>query len=380
MTSGQAYNIGMRRRWVILGSLSLLLVAVPLSALRAKNVPAPPPKVAATPTKPIFPEPTLDRIFSSDHKLPTGVKPEDLRVVMVTGDVIPARGANLETIIKKDFTWPWQETVSLLKEGDLRIINLEAPLMKSCQPVGTGFTFCGDTRHLGGFKFAGIDMVGLENNHISNYSFAGIDETANLLESAGIAWARRDHLGIKEVRGIKFGLLAFNGIGERINRDQMIAEIKRARPQVDVLMAMFHWGKEYERLPQTDGSIAPDNPREIAHLAVDNGVDLVIGNHPHWFQAVEIYQGHVIPYAHGNFIFDQMWSDETRLGMVGKYTFYTPSGGDTTDHHSRLVDVQYTPIKIYDYAQPRLLDVASASGQLGIMYQASQDLAKLDSR
>src|SRR5581483_7042568 len=224
----------MHVRWVILGLIALALAAVPLTVNRIKPLAPSPVPVS---TEPIFQELSLDRIFGSDHSLPETANAADLRSIIVTGDVIPARGANLETIIKGDFTWPWQETVSYLRSGDLRIINLEAPLMKSCTPVGTGFTFCGDARHLEGFKFAGIDMVGLENNHVSNYSFAGIDETARLLEGAGIAWARRDHLAVKEVRGVKFGLLAFNGIGERIDRDQMVAAIRRAHSQVDVLLA-----------------------------------------------------------------------------------------------------------------------------------------------
>jgi poly-gamma-glutamate synthesis protein (capsule biosynthesis protein) len=85
--------------------------------------------------------------------------------------------------------------------------------------------------------------------------------------------------------------------------------------------------------------------KDFAHLAIDSGADLVIGNHPHWIQPVEIYQGKLIMYAHGNFIFDQMWSEQTRLGVVGRYTFY----------EGRLVDAEYLPIKIYDYGQAQFL-------------------------
>ena len=59
-------------------------------------------------------------------------------------------------------------------------------------------------------------------------------------------------------------------------------------------------------------------------------------------QSVEIYKGKYITYAHGNFIFDQMWSYETRVGVIGKYTFYE----DT------LIGVDYIPIRIDNYAQP----------------------------
>lgn len=344
------------------------LLILPLLPFFIRLAPSSAPTAPTLPTEPNFTELSIERIFSTNHTLPQEAKAEDIRTLIVTGDVIPARGTNLQTIINKDFTWPWRETAELLKLADLRVINLEAPLMKSCQPVSTGFTFCGDIRHLDGMRFAGINLVSLENNHIGNYGMAGINETVTLLEEAGIGWARRDHLAIKEVRGVKFGLLAYNGIGTRISRDQMLVEIRKARPQVDILMVSYHWGKEYERLPKTDGNIAPDDPREVAHLAVDAGVDLVLGNHPHWFQAVEIYKDRLIPYAHGNFIFDQMWSEETRTGVVGKYTFYK----------SKLVDVQYFPVKIYEYAQPRLLKGVEAEAELAKMRAASVELVNLD--
>jgi len=98
--------------------------------------------------------------------------------------------------------------------------------------------------------------------------------------------------------------------------------------------------------------IAPDDPREIGHLAIDDGADLVIGNHPHWVQGVEIYHDKLITYAHGNFIFDQMWSQETREGVVGRYTFYG----------TRLIRVDYRPVLISDYAQPAWLDDTAGEG------------------
>lgn len=309
---------------------------------------------------------TIERVFSADHALPANLNPDDMRILIITGDVIPARGVNIEAI-RRGWIYPWQETMEFLKTGDLTIVNLEAPLLKNCPVMGEGFKFCGDARNIEGFVAAGVDMASLENNHITNFGLQGLNETITLLESKNISWGRRDHLGIKEVRGMTFGLLGFNGIGEVIDREEMVAQILKARSQVDILMAEFHWGKEYERLPKTDGSIAPDDPRELAYLAIDTGVDLVIGNHPHWTQGVEFYKDHIIPYAHGNFIFDQMWSEDTRIGVVGKYTFYK----------NKLVDVQFLPTKLYNYSQPRFLEGDEAAEVLEDMKEASFVLQSL---
>ena len=82
-------------------------------------------------------------------------------------------------------------------------------------------------------------------------------------------------------------------------------------------------------------------------------------------QAVEVYKGKFIAYAHGNFIFDQMWSYETRVGVIGKYTFY-----DDT-----LVGVEFTPTLIQDYAQPVPLEGAERQAVLDGMKAASEELA-----
>ena len=44
--------------------------------------------------------------------------------------------------------------------------------------------------------------------------------------------------------------------------------------------------------------------REIRHLAIDGGVDLVVVHHPHIIQGFEAYNGKLIAHSLGNFIFD----------------------------------------------------------------------------
>jgi poly-gamma-glutamate synthesis protein (capsule biosynthesis protein) len=82
-------------------------------------------------------------------------------------------------------------------------------------------------------------------------------------------------------------------------------------------------------------------------------------------QAVELYKGKLIAYAHGNFIFDQMWSYETRVGVIGRYTFY-----DNT-----LIGVEYIPTLIENYAQPRPLAGPERQAVLDGMKAASAELS-----
>jgi poly-gamma-glutamate synthesis protein (capsule biosynthesis protein) len=300
------------------------------------------------------PKLSIESIF--DDKVDTeGLDETKIIRLIATGDVIPARGANWPAVTSKDFTYNWKKTSSLLKSGDLTLINLEAPLIKGCPLMTEGFTFCGDARHIEGIAFAGVDSVSLANNHIGNYGQEGIDETISLLESKKIGWNGFNHLDIHKVKGVKFGFLAYNGISRKLDVEAIKSEIKRNKPKVDVLVVAAHWGDEYVLLPQSYGNIAPDDPKEVGPQLIDAGADLIIGNHPHTVQGVQIYNGKLITYAHGNFIFDQTWSPETQEGVVGEYIFYDSKLTDVK-YHPTLVDVSYQPKLLSKKAGQHILD------------------------
>ncbi len=351
--------------------LAAVFLACASTAIAPGPSPTSSPAPAPTPT-PAFLAPeqalalTLDGIFPPRDLSTLTLDPSRLRTVIATGDVIPARYTDV-TIrsLGDDFLYPVAATKDITAAADLTVINLEAPLIQGCPYHDSGFTFCGRPGFVAALQAAGVDVATLENNHIGNYGPDAIAETEQGLTAGGIATADRDTLAVREVRGLRFGFLAFNGVGEAVDRPAMAAQIQAARPQVDVLAVAFHWGAEYVSLPQTAGGVAPDDPVEIAHLAVDAGADLVIGNHPHWVQAVELYKGKLIAYAHGNFIFDQMWSYETRVGVIGRYTFYDRV----------LVRAEFIPTLIENYAQPVPLQGPDGQAVLDGMKAASLELA-----
>jgi poly-gamma-glutamate capsule biosynthesis protein CapA/YwtB (metallophosphatase superfamily) len=346
------------KRPIAVGLLLLPLLAACSSPTARPTANSPVAALAATPTPRPTPTPTppplaLSSIFGTDKPDLSKYDPSQLRVLVATGDVIPAREVNYQVLLHHDFLYPWRQTADYLKTGDLLYINLETPLIQNCPVIRSGFKFCGDARSIAGLDYAGVNVANLANNHLTNFGPAGTNETEILLAKHGIGISGLGQYEIRDVRGIKFAFLGFNGVGAHIDRAEMKREIDLVRPKADVVVVAFHWGKEYEPLPVAGPGIAPDNPREIGHLAIDDGADLVIGNHPHWVQPVEIYQGKLITYAHGNFIFDQMWSQETREGVVGRYIFYG----------TRLVRVDYRPLLIENYAQPRWLDETSGEGK-----------------
>jgi poly-gamma-glutamate capsule biosynthesis protein CapA/YwtB (metallophosphatase superfamily) len=335
------------------------------------STPAPTPIPTPSPT-PAFLDPdqlpplSLDDIFPPRDLSRLRLDPSRIRTLIATGDVIPARYTDV-TIrsLGNDFLYPVAATKKITSAADITVISLEAPLIDGCPYHDSGLLFCGQTGFTAALAAAGVDVATLENNHIANYGLAGIAETVDALAAAGIDYADRDTPAVKKVRGLKFGFLAFNGVEDTIDRKAMKAQIRALRPRVDVLAVAVHWGAEYVSLPQMSPGIAEDDPVELAHLAVDAGADLIIGNHPHWVQAVELYKGKLIAYAHGNFIFDQMWSYETRVGVIARYTLYDDV----------LVGVEFSPTLIENYAQPVPMRGAEAKAVLDGMKAASEELA-----
>ncbi len=311
---------------------------------------------------------TLGKIFPPRDLVALPVDTSRLRTLVATGDIIPARMTDV--VIRRqgdDFLYPVARTTELTSAADITVANLEAPLMQACPYHDSGFTFCGRPGFTQALKAAGVDVATLENNHISNYGPQGVSETVQHLEAAGIAAVDRQTPAIVDVRGLKFGFLAFNGVGEDIDRLAMVEAVEALRQEADLVVVAFHWGAEYVSVPEISPGVANDNPMEIAHMAIDAGADLIVGNHPHWVQGVEVYKGKFIAYAHGNFIFDQMWSYETRVGVVGRYTFY-----DRT-----LVKVEFTPTLINNYAQPIPLQGAEAQAVLDAMKAASEQIEQI---
>lgn len=163
---------------------------------------------------------------------------------------------------------------------------------------------------------------------------------------------------IFEVGGTKIGVLSYLGIPgyswawatetapgtAPLLEDVVREDVERLRDEVDLLVVMPHWGKEYLATPEP-GQV------ELAHAAADAGADLVVGGHAHWPKGMEIYGGTPIFYGVGNFLLDQSWSEETSTGIFAEITLY----GD------RIVQVQPVPFVLLDYAQPNFL-VPEAGG------------------
>ena len=147
-----------------------------------------------------------------------------------------------------------------------------------------------------------------------------------------------------EKNGITIGFVGYHQLIEK-GFENVIAEIQRLRPLVDVLIAYPHWGVEY----------VTDTPSKLqiteAHDMIDMGVDMVIGAHPHVIQPFELYRGKPIFYSLGNFVFDQYFSRQTMQGLILKGEFEKHMSS------SRLfIRLELVPVHINTQSQPFVAD------------------------
>jgi len=84
----------------------------------------------------------------------------------------------------------------------------------------------------------------------------------------------------------------------------MLEDIKKAKAQADVVVMSIHWGIHF--VPK----VIADYQREVAHAAIDAGVDLILGHHAHILKGVEVYRGKAIFYSLCNFATDLCMTPE----------------------------------------------------------------------
>ncbi|MFH1295052.1 MAG: CapA family protein, partial [bacterium] len=211
-----------------------------------------------------------------------------------------------------------------LGQDDLVIANLEGPITENKSiSVNTlpgeqsNFIFTFEPSLAKTLFDNNIRLVNLGNNHILNFGERGLEATRQYLSEAGV-----DYFGqpqdepaslVKEIGELKIAFVPYNQfVGNSTTEGaKTIEEIKNSKEKADLIFVYAHWGQEY--LP-----VAEEKTKRLARQFIEAGADLVVGTHPHVVQDKEEYQGKMIYYSLGNFIFDQYFSPEVMRGLAVK--------------------------------------------------------------
>ena len=236
--------------------------------------------------------------------------------------------------------------------ADYAVCNLEVPLGGG--PDYSGYPcFSAPDSYAEALRDAGFDMMLTANNHCLDRRDKAARRTLDALDSLGV-----DHIGtyhdalqrdslipfIKDINGFKIGFLNYtygtNGILPKdgvevslIDREKIAEEIARTRNAgAEIIVAAMHWGIEYvllENQPQ----------RDLADFLVNQGVDLIIGGHPHVVQPMKVVRNEkenkdvLIVYSLGNFI-SNMKTADTRGGAIVNATIIRDADGKARFSHA----------------------------------------------
>ena len=221
-----------------------------------------------------------------------------------------------------------EEVLSIMNNADIMVANNEFTLSNRGTRLNKAYTFKGDPKRASIYKEMGVDLVSLANNHIYDYGHDAFIDTLNTLKSQDIAFvgagnnieeAKKPYYYI--INGYKIAFLNATRAEKNIitpeateNKEGVfrcydpklfIEEIQKAKQESDYVVALIHWGKEQSH---TLEQVQIDTGKKY----IDAGADVLVGSHAHVLQGMEIYNGKLIAYNLGDFLFNN-WTTETGI-------------------------------------------------------------------
>ncbi len=245
---------------------------------------------------------------------------------------------------------PFRRVRDLFRAADFTLINLESPISEGGSSVIHQIvTHRQRPESVEVLRDAGVDAVSFANSHCMDYGPVALLDTLRHLKKGGIGCAGAGPNAAEAAKPIflerdgtslaflsyctilKAGFAAGPGspgmAGLRVatyyeihqserygagqpgralvtvtilDKDdvrQVQRDVRNAKRRADVVVVAFHWGISFNY-------DMVSYQRELAHATIDAGADLIIGHHPHCLKGLEVYQGRVIAYSLGNFIYD----------------------------------------------------------------------------
>lgn len=215
-----------------------------------------------------------------------------------------------------------------MRAADVFMINNEFPFSTRGEPLeGKQYTFRADPKHVGIYNEIGVDLVSLANNHAYDYGNDALLDTFDTLDGAGIPYVGAGR-NIDEAtnpvyviaNGMKIAIVSATqiernlpthtkeatpssaGVLRCLDPSALLKVIEEAKENSDFVILYIHWG--------TEGSEEIDwLQRDQAIVYAKAGVDLIIGNHTHCLQQLDVVEGVPVVYSLGNFWFNSKAQD-----------------------------------------------------------------------
>lgn len=321
----------------------------------------------------------IDFFFSQNHLLEyqeaqkEKVYKEDLHFTMaVIGDIMchntQYKDAYNSLTKTYDFSYVFEDIKDYILNADVAIGNLETTFAGKDVGYSNYPRFNTPEQLAYNLKDLGIDVVSTANNHCMDKNYKGLVSTLNYLDDAGISHTgtnataeAQNEILIKEVNEIKIAFLSFtygtNGITvpssksfavNLIDENFILQQISLAKAQnPDLICMCMHWGLENQTTQNS-------NQEQLANMLFENGVDIILGCHPHVLQPMEkktlsLEDGSTkdcfVIYSLGNFMSGQTQKN-TRNSIILNMSF--TKNGETGK--ITIDTVNYVPIYMYKSA------------------------------
>lgn len=251
---------------------------------------------------------------------------------------------------KKDPSYFLKKVQSAFADDDLTIVNLEGTFTKSNNRQDKQFAFKGDPEYTAILTEGSVEAVNLANNHSRDYGMDSLADTKKYLDEAGVVHFGYEETAIVECKGVKIGLVGIYELPDGLGRLQQVKDhIKKVKEEgATLVIVSFHWGIEREYYPNSV-------QKKLAHTAIDEGADLVLGHHPHVLQGIETYKGKKIAYSLGNFCFGGNSNPSDKDTMIFQQTFTIKDGKVLLDENVNIIPCSLSSVSNRNNYQPKIL-------------------------
>ena len=288
--------------------------------------------------------------------------------IALTGDIMCHNTIYIDAYNKTsnnyDFSYIFEDIKHYIQTADIAVGNLETTFAGPNRKYSSYPTFNTPENLAYNLKKLGFDVLSTANNHCYDSGYLGIESTIDYLNDADIAHTGtyksendQNKILIQNVKGIKIAFLSFtygtNGIKipddkkysvNLIDKDLILKQLSLAKNEnPDLICVSMHWGIEYQ--------ISPNNEqKDLADFLFQNGADIIIGNHPHILQPMEIKNIKLADgtekqvfavYSLGNFIADQNKTNTKNSAILNLNIT------KTEDNKIKFNSITTTPIYTY---------------------------------
>ncbi|MGW5350172.1 CapA family protein [Streptomyces sp. NPDC004031] len=206
-----------------------------------------------------------------------------------------------------------------LGAADFSMVNLETAITTRGTPQPKKFHFRTSPDALGALQRSGIDAVTMANNHAVDYGPQGLTDSLAAQRDSPIpvvgigpddTAAYRPY--VTTVNGVRLAVVAASqvqdytnqvfragpgrpGIASALDRPKLLAAVRDARKQADVVVVYLHWGTEGQNCP------GPEQKSIAADLSAA-GATAVVGTHAHVMLGSGMLGPTYVAYGFGNFL------------------------------------------------------------------------------